>query len=118
MTNTQPSLRSDYCPICAGIGVRQLLESVSDFIGIRRWRKRAELRVLAGPIVETASQLPNEAAARLTRKGLIHGLAAAEVEKIAWREDPTAIAGFHPLKDFIINRLRVLSHSTFDRKTM
>ena len=35
MTNRQPSLRSDNCPICAGIGVRQLLESVSDFIGIR-----------------------------------------------------------------------------------
>src|SRR5689334_839061 len=35
MTNTQPSLRSDYCPICAGIGVRQLSESVSAFIGIR-----------------------------------------------------------------------------------
>lgn len=39
MTNTQPSLRSDYCPICAGIGVRQLSESVSDFIGIRTWRR-------------------------------------------------------------------------------
>ena len=35
MSNPTASLRSDYCPICAGIGVRQLSESVSDFIGIR-----------------------------------------------------------------------------------
>ena len=35
MSNTRTSLRSDYCPICAGISVRQLSESVSDFIGIR-----------------------------------------------------------------------------------
>src|SRR5262245_28083011 len=35
MTNPPASLRSDYCPIWTGIGVRQLLESVSDFIGIR-----------------------------------------------------------------------------------
>ena len=35
MTNTEPSLRSDDCPICSGIGVRQLSESVSAFIGIR-----------------------------------------------------------------------------------
>ena len=42
MTNTQASLRSDNCPICAGIGVRQLSESVSDFIGIRSFTQRGQ----------------------------------------------------------------------------
>ena len=35
MANTRASLRSDYCPIWIGIGVRLFSESVSAFAGIR-----------------------------------------------------------------------------------
>lgn len=58
MTNTQPSLRSDYCPICAGIGVRQLLESVSGFIGIRTSEMSAELGLSLARMASTMAQMP------------------------------------------------------------
>ena len=48
MTNPTASLRSDYCPICPGIGVRQLSESVSDFIGIRIIVMSAEDNIVKG----------------------------------------------------------------------
>ena len=36
MSSRRASLRSENCPIWIGISVRQLLELVSDFIGIRK----------------------------------------------------------------------------------
>jgi hypothetical protein len=54
----------------------------------------------------------------LPGESLVHGVTAAEVQKVAGRENPTPPAGFHPLKDLTINRFCVLSHSVLVVKSM
>lgn len=84
--------------------------------GIYGWRKQAELRVPAWIIVEAARQFSDGAVLCITGKRLIHGIAAAEVQKISGRENPAPANGYDPLEDLAINGFCVLTYLLLSEK--
>ncbi len=94
MTNPTASLRSDYCPICPGIGVRQLSESVSDFIGIRNYESGVLVADATGNLVAYRRDKSTKAALVELASGAV--LKTLDFVPTAMRHEPRlhAVGGY------------------------